>query len=169
MVMVWLDLVLEKMPSLKFTSAASTFMLCAAIALALTMTFSPALWKAAPDIVAERDPPVPSPKNTLSVSPWMYSMSFGWMPSLSATTCLNVVSWPWPWLMEPEKIDTVPPRSKRISAPSKLGAAARSIVLDMPSPRSLPRFFDSALRLAKPATSAIFSAMSMPFSNSPEL
>ena len=55
-------------------------------------------------MVAEREPPVPSPKNTLSVSPWMYSMSFGCTPSLSATTCLNVVSWPWPWLMLPEKI-----------------------------------------------------------------
>ena len=87
---------------------------------------------------------------------------------MSATTCLNVVSWPWPWLMLPEKICTVPPRSKRISAPSKLAAAARSMVLDMPSPRSLPFFFDSALRLAKPSQSAIFSARSMPFSNSPE-
>ena len=102
-------------------------------------------------MVAEREPPVPSPKNTLSVSPWMYSMSFGWMPSLSATTCLNVVSWPWPWLMEPENICTVPPRSKRISAPSRPAAAARSMVFDMPSPRSLPRFLDSALRLPKPS------------------
>ena len=100
-------------------------------------------------MVAEREPPVPSPKNTLSVSPWMYSMSFGWMPSLSATICLNVVSWPWPWLMLPEKIDTVPPRSKRISAPSKLGAAARSMVLDMPSPRSLPCFFEFRLALGE--------------------
>ena len=119
-------------------------------------------------MVAEREPPVPSPKNTLSVSPWMYSMSFGCTPSLSATTCLNVVSWPWPWLMLPEKICTVPPRSKRISAPSKLAAAARSMVFDMPRPRSLPFFFDSALRLAKPSQSAIFSARSMPFSNSPQ-
>ena len=77
MVMVWLVLVLEKMPSLKLTSAGSTLRLCAAIALALVITFSAALWNAEPDMVAERDPPVPSPKNTLSVSPWMYSMSFG--------------------------------------------------------------------------------------------
>ena len=42
MVMVWLVLVLEKMPSSKFTSATSTLRLCAAIALALAMTFSPA-------------------------------------------------------------------------------------------------------------------------------
>jgi hypothetical protein len=58
--------------------------LCAAIALAFSMIFTPALWNAAPDMVAEREPPVPSPRNTLSVSPWMYSMSFGCMPSWSA-------------------------------------------------------------------------------------
>jgi hypothetical protein len=52
--------------------------------------------------------------------------------------------------------------------PSKLGAAARSMVLDMPRPRSLPRFFDSDLRLAKPRRRRAASAMSMPFSNSPE-
>ena len=45
----------------------------------------------------------------------------------------------------------MPPRSNRISAPSKPAAAARSMVFDMPSPRSLPCFFDSAVRLAKPA------------------
>ena len=41
-VTVWLVLVLENRPSLKFTSATSTLRLCAAIALALAMTFSPA-------------------------------------------------------------------------------------------------------------------------------
>ena len=66
-------------------------------------------------------------------------MSFGSTPSRSQTICLNAVSWPWPWLFEPENSVTVPPRSKRISAPSVLGAAARSMVLDMPMPRSLPR------------------------------
>ena len=59
------------------------------------------------------------------------------MPSRSATICLNVVSWPWPWLMLPESIVTVPVRSKRISAPSKPAAAARSMVLDMPKPAQL--------------------------------
>ena len=43
MVMVWLVLALEKMPSSKFTSATSTLRLCAAIALALAMTFSAAM------------------------------------------------------------------------------------------------------------------------------
>jgi hypothetical protein len=41
-----------------------------------SMTFG-GEWNAEPDMVAEREPPVPSPKNTLSVSPWMYSMSSG--------------------------------------------------------------------------------------------
>jgi hypothetical protein len=55
----------------------------------------------------------------------------------------------------------VPPRSKRISAPSVLGAAARSMVLEMPMPRSLPRFRASARRFSKPLMSASSSASCM--------
>ena len=69
-------------------------------------------------MVAEREPPVPSPKNTLSVSPWMYSMLSGCTPSLSATTCLNVVSWPWPWFFEPISTVALPLGANRISANS---------------------------------------------------
>ena len=108
---------------------------------------SVAMWKAEPAMVAEREPPVPSPKNTSSVSPWMYCTSLGSRPSRSQTICLNTVSWPWPWLLEPENSVTVPERSKRISAPSMPGAAARSMVLEMPKPRSLPCF--ARLRLAR--------------------
>ena len=44
----------------------------------------------------ERDPYVPMPNCTLSVSPWtIETLSIG-MPRRSATTCANVVSWPWP-------------------------------------------------------------------------
>ena len=42
------------------------------------------------------------------------------------------------------------------------------MVLEIPMPRSLPCFFDSTLRLSKPATSASLSAISMLFSNSPQ-
>ena len=42
-------------------------------------------------------------------------------------------------MIEPESSVAAPERSNRISAPSKPAAAARSIVLEMPSPRSLPR------------------------------
>ena len=78
-----------------------------------------------------------------------------------------MVSWPCPCVIEPEKIVTAPERSKRISAPSKPAAAARSMVLDRPKPRSLPRLRDSARRAAKFMASASSSAMSMLCSNAP--
>ena len=43
----------------------------AAIALPLASTFSAASVNAEPENAAEREPPVPSAKNTWSVSPWM--------------------------------------------------------------------------------------------------
>src|SRR6476469_706741 len=46
--------------------------------------------------------------------------------------------------------------------------AARSMVLEKPRPRSLPRLAASALRALKPFTSACASARSMFFSNSPQ-
>ena len=49
-----------------------------------------------------------------------------------------MVSCPWPWVTLPASSVTVPDLSKRISAPSKPAAAARSMVLEMPMPRSLP-------------------------------
>ena len=123
---------------------------------------------AEPASVAEREPPVPSPKNTSSVSPWIYCTSCGSSPSRSQTICLKAVSWPWPWLLEPENMVTLPSRSKRTSAPSRLGAPARSMVLDRPKPKSLPRFLASLLRFSKPLQSASASARSMFFSNSPQ-
>jgi hypothetical protein len=41
--------------------------------------------------------------------------------------------------MVPDRSVTAPERSNLISAPSKLGAAARSIVFERPMPRSRPR------------------------------
>ena len=70
MVMVWLLLVEEKMPSSNLMSAASTFHICAAIFFAFSMMRSAAWLKAEPQIAAVREPPVPVPKKTLSVSPW---------------------------------------------------------------------------------------------------
>jgi hypothetical protein len=52
--------------------------MCAAIRfLALATIFSLTMTKAPPLMVAEREPPVPMPKATLSVSPWMYFTSLG--------------------------------------------------------------------------------------------
>ena len=71
----------------------------------------------------------------------------GSSPSRSQTSCLNTVSWPWPWLFEPENMVAVPERSKRTSAPSVLAAAARSMVLERPKPRSSAAL--ARLRLAR--------------------
>ena len=73
MVNVRLVFGLEKIPSAKLTSPASTPSRWAASVLALAMIFSTAPWNADPASVAERDPPVPWPKKTLSVSPCTYS------------------------------------------------------------------------------------------------
>ena len=68
---VRLVLLVEKTPSSKRSSSGSTCSMCAAMARALATTFSLARWKAEPAMAEEREPPVPSPKNTWSVSPWM--------------------------------------------------------------------------------------------------
>ena len=78
----------EKMPSENFTSSASTLSIWAAMARALVTILSVATWKAELPMVAVRDPPVPSPKNTWSVSPWMYCTSRGSRPRRSQTSCL---------------------------------------------------------------------------------
>ena len=69
--------------------------------LPLAMTLSAAIHKAEPPITVEREPLVPMPKATRSVSPSMYCTSAGSSPSFSLSTCLNVVSWPWPWFLLP--------------------------------------------------------------------
>ena len=63
-VMVWLVLLDENSPSAKRTSSGATFSTWAAIAVAFTLILSVACRTAAPPIVPEREPPVPSPKNT---------------------------------------------------------------------------------------------------------
>ena len=64
MVSVRLVLGLENMPSAKLMSAALTLRRCAAIALPLVAILSAAAATADPPIVAEREPPVPSPTKT---------------------------------------------------------------------------------------------------------
>ena len=64
--------------------------------------------------------------------------------------CINA----WPVVTDPARIDTVPLRSKRTSAPSRPGEPAFSMVLEMPIPRSFPRVRDSARRRSKPGPRA---------------
>ena len=61
MVMVWLVLGDENMPSSNLRSSTPTLSTCAAIFLAFSITFSAALATAEPPMAAEREPPVPSP------------------------------------------------------------------------------------------------------------
>src|SRR5258707_238781 len=60
-----------------------------------------------------------------------------------------------PWVIEPESRVTVPPLSKRTSAASNPPAAARSMVLERPMPRSRPRAWASARRAPTPETKEI--------------
>ena len=123
--------------------------------LSLTMTMAPPL------MVVEREPPVPMPKATASVSPWMNLIRSGSTPSRSTSICVWIVAWPWPCEIEPVTKVMPPSGSKRISAVSMVGSAACSMVLEMPMPRSMPRFAASLRRASKPAQSASFMARSM--------
>ena len=66
-----LDLGDENTPSAKSTSPTSTSNWCAAMRLPFSITLSDAISSAEPPMVAEREPPVPSPSATASVSPEM--------------------------------------------------------------------------------------------------
>ena len=119
-------------------------------------------------MTVERDPMVPMPKATRSVSPSMKRTSFGSMPSRSWRICLNVVSWPCPWFLVPMKMVALPLGMKRTSANSGPGEAARSMALTIARPRSRPRARDASRRAAKPATSASLTASSMFLAKSPQ-
>ena len=66
------------------------------------------------------------PNSTLEVSPCtMSTFSIG-MPRRSATTCANVVSWPWPCECEPVNTVTLPVGCTRTSPASNRPARAPS-------------------------------------------
>ena len=66
----------------------------------------------------ERDPYVPMPICTLSVSPCTIEICSMGMPERCETSWANVVSWPCPWLCEPVSTSTVPTGLTRTSADS---------------------------------------------------
>ena len=56
---------------------------------------------AEPPSCSDREPKVPTPRATSSVSPWLtVTCSIG-MPRVSVTSMAKLVSWPWPWPLEP--------------------------------------------------------------------
>src|SRR4029077_15484480 len=127
----------------------------------LTMTMAPPL------MVVEREPPVPIPKATASVSPWMNFTCSGSTPSRSTRICVCTVAWPWPCEMEPVTNVIPPSGSKRMSAVSMVGSAAISWVLEMRMPRSIPCLAASLRRASKPFQSASFMVRSRFSSNRP--
>ena len=92
----------------------------------MAITLSSALTIAVPPTASDREPYVPMPNGTRPVSPWTTSTLSMSMPSLAATTCANVVSWPCPWLCEPVNTVTPPVGFTRTSPASKRPARAPS-------------------------------------------
>ena len=84
---------------------------CAASRLACASTSWLATSSALPPICTERDPPVPPPRGTSSVSECSTRTFSNGTPSVVATICENAVSWPWPCALVPTRAVTVPSSS----------------------------------------------------------
>ena len=84
------------MPSANAMSPAEASRRCAAIVLPLSMIFIAARSSAEPPTAIEREPNVPEPYGTWSVSPSMISMLAIGTPSRDEMIWAKVVAWPWP-------------------------------------------------------------------------
>ncbi len=78
-------------------SSADASNMSAARSLAMSRTRVAARRVATPPVCRDRDPNVPMPLLTTSVSDWMNSTSSMESPSFSATSIDHAVAWPWPW------------------------------------------------------------------------
>ena len=87
------------------TSASSRW---AARRLALSTSASVAWWTADPPTCNDREPPVPPPVGTRSVSPSTSRMRSIGMPVWSLTIMANAVWWPWPWENVPARTSAEP-------------------------------------------------------------
>ena len=74
----------------------------AAIFFALATMRCEETWTLDPPTAIERELKVPWPAWTCRVSPCTTSMSSIGICSTSAAICASDVTWPWPWLIEPE-------------------------------------------------------------------
>src|SRR5215470_9258098 len=106
------------LPSLNTMSPSAASNMCAATFFALASILSSALTIADIPTAPEREPYVPMPNCTLSVSPCTIDTFSIGVPSRSATSWANVVSWPWPWLCDPVSTSTEPVGLTRTSADS---------------------------------------------------
>src|ERR1700722_4848311 len=105
-------------PSLNSMSPSAASSTKAAPFLALASILSSALTIADMPTGPEREPYVPMPNCTLSVSPWTIEMLSIGSPSRSDTSCANVVSCPCPCECDPGRISIDPVGLTRTSAES---------------------------------------------------
>src|SRR5882724_9906726 len=76
----------------------------------------------------EREPYVPMPNCTLSVSPWTIVICSMGMPSRCEVSWANVVSWPWPWLCEPVSTSTEPLVVRKLQRLVEAGSVVTRVV-----------------------------------------
>ena len=77
-------------------SAGAASRVAAARSRATSSSSRDACWTAAPPSWSEREPPVPPPLGTRSVSPHLTVIFSIGMPSSSLTSIAHTVWWPWP-------------------------------------------------------------------------
>src|SRR6266567_4571041 len=87
---------MTKRPAANSMSVSAASSTKPAIFLPRSITSSDASTIAVPVAVIDRDPPVPPPNTSSSLSPWMSRMRSNGMPSRSLSTCANGAAWPWP-------------------------------------------------------------------------
>src|SRR5215467_7732297 len=104
------------LPSLNTMSPSAASSRWEATFLALASTLSSALTIADIPTAPEREPYVPIPNCTLSVSPCTIETFSNGMPSRSETSCANVVSCPCPCACVPVSTSTLPVGLTRTSA-----------------------------------------------------
>src|SRR5215475_14852253 len=106
------------LPSLNTMSPSAASSMCAATFFALASILSSALTIADIPTAPEREPYVPMPNCTLSVSPCTTETFSNGMPRRSETSCAKVVSCPCPCAWLPVSTSTEPVGLTRTSADS---------------------------------------------------
>ena len=105
-------------PSSTSMSSGATPSVRAASSTTLRRTASPAMCAELPALTAWRLAKAPMPCEIAAVSAMVMTTSSIRQPSRSATICVSVVRWPWPWLDAPVATATLPFCSTRTVTPS---------------------------------------------------
>ena len=147
-------------------SAAAASSMLAAVSWPFATASSAAAIAATPPIARKRLPPV-RPFGTMSVSPCTTSIVSASMPSFSDSTCLKLVTCPWPLSCIPEITVALPSPPTLSVIVSPLPPPQRSMYIASPMPRRRPSFAAPARRAANPAQSALRIASRIAPSKSP--